>query len=39
MKRLILALYSIATVLAALYPVVSEAGVYENHNETLIRIR
>lgn len=37
MKRIILALYSIAAVVAALYPVVSEAGHNLNHNETLVR--
>ena len=37
MKRIILALYGIATVAAALYPVVSEAKLASNHNETLVR--
>jgi hypothetical protein len=37
MKRIILALYGIAAVVAALYPLVSEAGIIANHNETLVR--
>ena len=37
MKRIILALYGIAAVIAALYPLVSEARLAVNHNETLVR--
>jgi hypothetical protein len=39
MKRIILALSSIAVVAAALYPAASEALVMFNHNETLVRDR
>ena len=35
MTRIIVALYGIAAALAALYPALSEAGIWENHNETL----
>jgi hypothetical protein len=37
MKRIILALYGIVAVAAALYPALSEALVMFNHNETLVR--
>ena len=37
MKRIVLALYGIAAVVAALYPVVGEARIAANHNETLVR--
>jgi hypothetical protein len=39
MKRIVLALYGIAAVVAALSPAVSEAGIKLNHNETLVRDR
>jgi hypothetical protein len=39
MKRMILTLYGIAAVVAALCPVVSEARLAANHNETLVRDR
>jgi hypothetical protein len=39
MTRLILALYGIAAVLSALYPVIAEAKIGANHNETLVRDR
>jgi hypothetical protein len=37
MKRIILALYSMAVAVAALYPMASEASIPTNHNETLVR--
>jgi hypothetical protein len=37
MKRILVALYGIAAVVAALSPAVSEAGLNLNHNETLVR--
>jgi hypothetical protein len=39
MKRIILALDGIAALAAALVPVISEAGMRVNHNETLLRDR
>jgi len=39
MKRIILALSGITAVMAALYPLVSEARIVFNHNETLVRDR
>jgi hypothetical protein len=39
MNRIILALYSIAALVAVLYPVVSEARLASNHNETLLQDR
>jgi hypothetical protein len=39
MKRIILALSSIAAVTAVFYPAMSEAIVMFNHNETLLRDR
>lgn len=37
MRRILLALYGITAAVAALYPMVSEAGIIANHNETLVR--
>jgi len=37
MKRLMLMIYGVATVLAVLYPALSEAKLVANHNETLVR--
>jgi hypothetical protein len=37
MMRIVLALYGIAAAVVALYPMVSEAGIIANHNETLVR--
>jgi len=35
--RIIYALYTIAAALAVFYPLISEAGWSNNHNETLVR--
>lgn len=37
MKRLVLMLYAVAAVVAALHPALSEARLSGNHNETLVR--
>ena len=37
MKRIVLALYGIAALVAASYLALSEAGLWQNHNETLVR--
>ena len=36
MKRMIFALYGVATVAALLYPALSEARLAANHSETLV---
>jgi len=37
MKRLMVMLYGVAVVVAALYPALSEARIAANHNENLVR--
>jgi len=37
MKRLMVMLYGVAAVVAALYPALSEARIAANHNENLVR--
>jgi len=36
MKRLMLMIYGVATVLVVLYPALSEAKLVANHSETLV---
>jgi hypothetical protein len=37
MRKLVRTLFGLATVAAAMFPVIVEAGIIANHNETLVR--
>jgi hypothetical protein len=37
MRRIVLAFFGITAAVLALYPMLSEAGIIANHNETLVR--